>query len=421
MGAHGATKAYLKRLAPNDNSKNQVYLGPGFQALNVLPAGPVVAESSTHGSTFKAGIALSWLADDGSLAPAPCAQMILYPQYPEVRMSGFLRGCRPSPGDVMTSRDAGRVLVLGTSPDGTVLAYAANATDPLAVELASSSYPQLGVFEELPLHPDSRGHLLSELKRIHNLGWLDSVKLSQDGPVPYVASNGGGYTLEAHLGILPNGRGEPDFDGWEVKQHAVRAFSSVEIGVLTLMTPEPNRGYYSTDGAEAFLRRFGYADMRGRQGRTNFGGIHKVGVTSSLTGLRLEFDGYDSRTGLVTDAEGALNLVAEDGFVAAGWAFDHLLKLWNRKHAQAVYVPSVRRTSPTTQYRYGSEVRLGIGTDFLRLMHALASGNVYYDPGIKMVELEGNTQIKKRSQWRVRSRDLPGLYETMEAVDLASE
>jgi hypothetical protein len=30
MAAHGATRFYAKQLAPNDNSKNQVYLGGGL-------------------------------------------------------------------------------------------------------------------------------------------------------------------------------------------------------------------------------------------------------------------------------------------------------------------------------------------------------------------------------------------------------
>ena len=32
----GCTQLYAKPLAPNDNSKNQVYFGPNFQALNLF-------------------------------------------------------------------------------------------------------------------------------------------------------------------------------------------------------------------------------------------------------------------------------------------------------------------------------------------------------------------------------------------------
>lgn len=404
---------YLKRLAPNDNSKNQVYLGPGFQALNVLPAGDVRAASSTHGSIFKAALEFYWLSDDGTTCIAPNAQLILYPQYPEVRMSGFLRGCANAPGDVMASRDDGRVLVMGVRPDGIVIGYAAGPSSPLAKKLSTLTFSSIGVFELVPMYADSRDYLLSELARIHHMGWLDSVKLGPQGREPYEARNGGGYTLEAHLGIAPNGRGEPDFEGWEVKQHSVKS------SAVTLMTPEPSIGVYADQGVKPFLRRFGYPDKAGVLGRTNFGGVHKYGAPCAATGLEIAFDGYDPFTGTVTDACGSVDLVAEDGTLAAGWPFDHLLSLWTRKHAQAVYVPSEQRAVGNVQYRYGPLVRLGVGTDFLHLLAAIASGEVYYDPGIKMIELGSKATVKKRSQWRVRPVNLPRLYEHVEMVDLS--
>lgn len=107
----GAVRFLGKALAPNDNSKNQVYFGPGFSALNLLPAGEV---RPTPGSTtMKAPLNWSWLTPAGTLCQAPGAQLILYPQYPEVRLSGFLIGCAEAPSTVMASRDQGRMLLLG--------------------------------------------------------------------------------------------------------------------------------------------------------------------------------------------------------------------------------------------------------------------------------------------------------------------
>ena len=34
---NGCTKIYIKKLSPNDNSKNQVYFGGSFDILNILP------------------------------------------------------------------------------------------------------------------------------------------------------------------------------------------------------------------------------------------------------------------------------------------------------------------------------------------------------------------------------------------------
>ena len=92
---------------------------------------------------------------------------------------------------------------------------------------------------------------------------------------------------------------------------------------------------------------------------------------------------------------------------------------WNRKHAFAAYVPSLHRKGPPNQYRYGPVVRLGEGTDFLLLLQAFAAGTVYYDPGLK-VERASSAQpeVKRRNQFRMRSRNLDALYKTLPTVDV---
>src|SRR4051812_34296589 len=91
MTRHGVKQLLLKELAANDNSKNQPYLGGNLEILNLLPMGEVREETTPSGkSGLKAPLPLHWLRSDGSLTPAPNTQIILYPQYPEIRMSGFL-------------------------------------------------------------------------------------------------------------------------------------------------------------------------------------------------------------------------------------------------------------------------------------------------------------------------------------------
>ena len=92
---------------------------------------------------------------------------------------------------------------------------------------------------------------------------------------------------------------------------------------------------------------------------------------------------------------------------------------WNRKHAKAVYVPSLMR-APPPEYSYGSRVELCEGTDVLLLLQALASGAVYYDPGIKMEKADTPVPVtKRRSQFRVKHNDLHGLYQASESEHLA--
>jgi hypothetical protein len=55
--------------------------------------------------------------------------------------------------------------------------------------------------------------------------------------------------------------------------------------------------------------------------------------------------------------------------------------------------------------------------DSLRLLRAFAAGAMYYDPGIKLENVStGQAKSKKRSQFRVASKNIAALYETVETV-----
>ena len=201
-------------------------------------------------------------------------------------------------------------MFLGITDAGRVLGYAVDQAHPLARELASHpEISEIGVFLEIPSRPgagSSRTQLLRKLKEIHRKQWIPSQKLGADGEVhSYVARNGGGYTLEAELGIAPNGYAEPDYLGWEIKQFGVRDFSRyLPKGPVTLMTPEPSGGIYKDLGVTEFLRSYGYKDKNGVPDRLNFGGIYSCDKPPHKdTGLRLGLIGYDVATEKITDIE----------------------------------------------------------------------------------------------------------------------
>jgi hypothetical protein len=355
----GAKSLYSKVLAANDNSKNQIYFSCAVEALNVFPSQEIKAENSKRcGPTFKARLNFGWLSEDGTVSPAPHAQLILYSQYPEVRFSGFLRGCANAPSHLMADRDRAknftdsmrealvdRVLFLGVTEDRKVVGYVASGTSEVAADYKVHSFmPAMVVFSEIPLPYSSsdeerRLALLSELRRIHRLGWIKSKQLDSKGILkPCRAPQCGGFTLEAELGIPKNSIGEPDFLGWEVKQLSVKNFSNAG-GAITLMTPEPNGGFYSRGGVEAFIRKYGYPDKNGVPDRMNFGGVHRVGRSQPSTGLTMQLQGYDIENKRIVDAGGSIDLVDGNGDLAASWAFQGLFEHWSRKHTRAVYIP----------------------------------------------------------------------------------
>ena len=363
--------------------------------------------------------------DEGGKYVAPDANLILYPDYPEVRMSGFLRGCRQAPTTLMTVRNEGRVLILGVTKKDEILGFVVDGPSPIAKQVHSHAWPTLGVFLELPLSLDAaidpKATLLAELGRIHKLEWIPSQKLSRMGAkLPYAARNGGGYTLEAELGICPNGDAEPDFMGWEVKQFGVRNFTSFAAkSAVTLFTPEPTGGFYKTASAEKFVERFGYADKSGKPDRINFGGIYTCQKDAHPdTGLRMTLKGFDVDGAKISNMDGGLSLITADGEEAATWSFSSLMAHWNRKHAQAAYVPSIAR-APPPEYRYGNQVLLCEQTDFILFLKAFAAGRVYYDPALKLEKSgSGKLALHRRSQFRVQHSRLPRMYHRHEIVTL---
>lgn len=430
----GAVKLLAKPLAENDNSKQQIYLGGSFEVLREIPSDEVTADNSAKRPNFKAKVNLFWMAPNGSFVKAPGAQLILYPDYPEVRLSGFLRGCDVAPNEFMRpipkerrgpkNQWDGRVLFLGATAEGNVLAYLA-----VRGSIASGEFAELREKNQAQRLPDSdvlhevhslamarRGistedELLIALAQIHRLGWRDSIRLNKHGDVvPYNAPNGGGYTLEALLGVIPNGRAEPDFKGWEVKGYSGNR--------ITLMTPEPDIGIYGEEGAEKFLAHYGYARPDGAR---YFTGTHKANVKHPKTGQTLVLTGFDPHSNKITNVNGGLQLLDQKGVLSAGWSFIGLIKHWADKHSQAAYVRyQSRKVAATRQYSYLSPVHLGVGTAFPRYLQQMHEGSVVYDPATKLEPPKGSGKalIKARNQFRVGRNKLPLLYNNFYEKDL---
>jgi hypothetical protein len=420
----GCDKLYIKILSKNDNSKNQVYLSGSYDILNIFPISEIKADSSGDWKKerFKASIRFNWITEEGNSMPAPNSQFILYPKYPEVRFSGFLKGAENAPSELMNVRLQGRILILGVGKNGQTFGYVASPDAELTKSILDiPDLSQYGVFKVLDLKPliDYKTSLLNELFRIHSLGWIDSKRLHKTGKIlPCNSSNCGGYTLEAELGISANGYSEPDYLGYEIKQFKVTNFDRISGEVITLMTPEPTGGIYVDNGVDHFIRSYGYDDKNGVLDRLNFGGVHKVGTRQKLTGLTLELKGFDISSSKIRNANGSISLIDDNGNEASSWSFTSLIKHWNKKHNQACYIPSKSIKIPAQQYYYGNNVLLGDGTDFQLFLKQMALGNIYYDPGIKMELASSKPQIKRRSQFRIKSGNLTELYNKSETINL---
>ena len=156
---------YVKKLAPNDNSKNQPYFGSHLTDLPFIPTSEIVASETTSNKStatknnkrkikYQASVNIIWLDAEGHTYPAPNSKLIYYPQYPEVRFSGFLKGSSVNASRWMDpnqeGRAEGRWLILGVAVDETVYAYLATPESLLSKELEKTElFEANSVFGEI--------------------------------------------------------------------------------------------------------------------------------------------------------------------------------------------------------------------------------------------------------------------------------
>jgi hypothetical protein len=414
----GVRTAYVKHLSPKqDNDKNQIYLGAGLDGVtNLFPAMIEVRSASTSLTKrnsaagkpkLEAQIDFAWLGRNGVRYDAPSTRIIDYFQYPEVRMSGFLKGCVNGP-DALRRRMLGefgkRILVMGTAADGKVVGVVLTERDDPLV----ATFPELplvgskGVLRVLTIDGDAGTApaelLRAEISAIVHAGWHSS-RINKGGTiVPFTGGQGGGYTLEALLGVAANGNKAPDKHGFEIK-----SFGGSRI---SLMTPTPDRGFQGMHTFREFMERYGRPAVNG-DGSLRFTGLHKCGVVNDKSGLGMRVAGYDRISDSFGDAaEVAVELYhAETGEIAAGWSLEKMANCWNAKHANALYITFDSRDGADGQieYRFASQWLQGKGTDVWKLLRAIDRGTVFYDPA-DTIYADGKPKV--RSQWRINSATL---------------
>ncbi len=421
--SHGVKTIYVKHLARRqDNEKNQVVLASAG-AKNILTMFPAaLAYRSASMSKMKrhslAGMPkvemipdFYWIDKKGEAHSAPGAKIINYFQYPEVRFSGFLKGCREHAPDALR-RDrqrlyGRRILVIGSNSArrmfGVVLT---EREDPLASEFpelpASKVVPLLFKHDlGVPIGDTGRQRLLKELSGLCGT-WHPSIILKPGNtrPVAFKGNQGAGFTLEALLGIPANAEKEPDKHGFELK-------SFKRGGKISLMTPTADAGFEGEHTFREFMAAYGWKSDK-PDGRIVFNGIFRFATPNQRRpGKRfvLGLDGYDSAS-TSFDVSGEICVTlhdADSGVLVSGWTLDKLLSSWNKKHSQACYVEYEKRPYQGTsvghdaEYRFTGRVLVCEGTSVWEYLTSIAGKTVYYDPAHEIKAEKPHV----RPQWRI--------------------
>ena len=384
LRALGVEKVVLKRLADRqDNTKNQIYW-QGNLNENPLPERPFEAFQSGSskgggGQTgYRAKLDFEWLTPTGT-NPAPHAQLIHYPQYPETRLGSLLTGSDLAPRSILGSREAsvpGRLLLLATA-GAKVIGVALPPDAPATVSRTPDRQGPLRVVEPGPAGAvDIGAGPAVELQRSPRTRSRRGVHHLKGCRRPEYQPQLPGDHLGDHLGAVPNSRDEPDFHGWELK--------SYRASQVTLMTPAPTGGAIVTEAPEDYMRKFGWINDAGT--RWDFNGAHRAGHPP--TGR--------ASTRLHVSTDQVQLLEANTGTVAMSWQIADLLTHWSLKHSRAAYI---RRGGSADGFTFGPHVQLGEGIDWKWFLQAIENGTIVADPAYNM-PVGGRSMRKARSQFR---------------------
>lgn len=417
----GCSQVFLKVLSSKqDNEKNQIYLGSRLEIFSILPGKVTVGlasesvekrKSSKGESKLELELLFYWITENG-IGQAPNAKLINYFQYPEIRFSGFLSQCEVAPDALrraMQDQFGQRVLLLGTSED---TVYGLVLSEKINGDLSSLSSAPYWLDQKLIRVLETKQNeaqevnpskLVEELSKLAGIEYSSrSLKIKGGLPIPWRGTQGAGYTLEALLGVVRNGKAAPDKYGFEIK-----SFLSSPI---TLMTTQPDGGVRSKFGLINFLKLFGWAGAKD-DGSLRFNGKHSPEKSTPRSGLKMVVNNWDSANQVPEGSnEPAVQLIdKQTKAVAAEWSFMKLGSSWARKHAGAIYVEasSLKKDGGghPSHYLFGPSIYVCMGTTPLKLISAIATGLVYLDPGDRLYK-DGSS--KSRTQWRMAfSKKLP--------------
>jgi hypothetical protein len=445
----GVEVAILKMLPKNANDKNQIYLASDFGVLfdlfdiTVGERAISSSEKSTGAPTSRITEAVfasfHWMRRDGRLVRAKRAKAIIYPQYPEARLSGLqtVENTMPQSMAVTYTKsnpDSRRLLVLGKLPRGECLSLVyIEVSSALEDEVnALPGFERARACKRLLVEQKNSEKLASRLTKVLGRTFRGSRLDAYGRSLPFSGTQVCGYTLEHELGIIPNADMNGDLYGIELKTH-----TQVKV---TLFTPEPDGGHYCKD-FNGFMHKYGYLDNNGDLRLT---GIHRAGVMCDKSGLTLQVrefrlaDGvltafpYDSSTPLTTKIDTVdVALIDKDGEVAAAWSLARLMNCWGAKHNEVVFIPAIKEPNQnTSEVALGYEYKVSFsenvmwctGTSAEQLLDAINSGTIFLDPAPKL-HATNSSKNKRRAQWRVNdvTKAAATLYSKVEFKNLITE
>ncbi|MBT1446355.1 hypothetical protein KJI95_17820 [Shewanella sp. JM162201] len=429
------THVLAKVLPKNANDQNQIRWSSDFNMLGSLfdfeyaERGPVISAKKggkSRGRSIPEAVFknFSWLTNNGREIRAPKVKMLIYAQYPEMRLSGFKTETAEIPASLSVeftkaNPELKRIMILGRTQYGGAIAIIVMPQGNLLKKvLASPGFEGSGVIKLLRESYIHENDLQQKLTAVVER-WMPGVRRTIDNTtIPFNGNQVCGYTLEDALEIIPNANKDGDYMGVELKAHTAKK--------LTLMTTEPDMGLYKEDFTK-FMTTYGYE----KNGEWRWTGVHKEGKRSAKSGLTLRIMGYNREESIskqLNREELYIGMFDADGNLAAGWSMERILGGWGAKHNEAVYVPATRINTENKELKvsghkyevfFGKDVVWCRGTNPKKLLDAILDHAIFIDPAPKCDPANPKNN-KRRTQWRVNQihKVIPHLYEQKQEINL---
>lgn len=406
----GCRTIIVKQLSAEDDSKHGIYLASAAPLTQLLPGVLTARGTSSSGkklrsevgrTIFALDMSFAWVQGNGFESTAPFAKIIEYGQYPENRLSGFLKSCTHPP-TCLSGPDQGRyglrALFIGISGQKVYGTVCTQLNSPRVLHEIRNlkPWPVASALQVLRDEFELRNNgdrLLSQIERLIGVQYSPLVlKASDPEPVPTKwQQQSAGWTLEALLGIPRNSAREPDKLGYEIK--------AVGSNKVSLITTEPDFGLRQELGLREFLERYGSISKRD-SGKRVFSGIHSFEKVSANSKSVLEVHGWPARasSGNSEERPSIVLRQQDSGLILAGWSLEKLARSWAKKHSSAIYVEASKTgVKGGEKASFGPLVLKAEGTSIDLFLEQVVLGNVFLDPGDS---LKGN-KVKARTQWRV--------------------
>lgn len=446
------TLVLIKKLAKNNNDKNQIYFHHDASILNSvfdmtfderIESASAKKKGAVYGKAIPQAIfnEFYWVNRDGSLEKAKECKAITYHQYPETRLSGFQteKGKIPKSLSIEYTKKIDRqprYLAIGATSNGCAVAMMiVNPGDTFANEFKNlNGFQGSNICKYVEIEyerNDNTARLKSLLsERVANKD-LTGCRFDRDmNTIPFNSTQVHGYTLEHACGIKPNSDHDGDIYGIELK-----AFTRKKI---SLITTEADGGLYK-ESFSGFMQKYGY--LKDEDYRLT--GIHRAYDLNYKSGLTLKIicfpvargasegarQAYDPNVPFAKQMNG-LSLILEDlnGEIAASWSVEHIMNRWGAKHNEVVYVPAiVKENHICNEVQAGYKKRVVFGNQVLwcfrstveNLLKAIHTGVIFLDPAPKFNETDVSRN-KRRTQWRLNDiyKAAPTLYEKSEIVNI---